>query len=161
MSLTEIAAWWGAFVATLVLFWDIFKWNRTGAVVEITVSPNMKTFGDFGSLAVPEEDATYVLVVASNTGDRKTTLTHLIGIRYKTWYHRLVRKAEESFLVAQPALAEPFPSVLEPGENWQGAIHQNQEFEEMSRNGKLYVGVHHSTKKAPIMKRVTVKRAGA
>lgn len=44
MKLTEIAAWWGAFIATLLLFWDIYKWKRSGPIINVSASPNMKLF---------------------------------------------------------------------------------------------------------------------
>ena len=52
MEASEIAAWWGATIATLVLLWDIFKWKRAGPVVTISASPNMTIVG-----GVPHEEA--------------------------------------------------------------------------------------------------------
>ena len=29
MSATDVAAWWGGIVATLILAWDVYKWKKT------------------------------------------------------------------------------------------------------------------------------------
>ena len=45
MEITEIAAWWGAIIATLVLLWDMYKWERSGPIINVSASPNMQPFG--------------------------------------------------------------------------------------------------------------------
>jgi len=158
MKATEIAAWWGATIATLVLAWDIYKWKRSGPIVNVSASPNMETFG-----GVPNSlnNKTFVVVEVTNTGSKKTTLTHLVGFYYKSLFHKLRKKQEKSFIVANPALSGPLPHVLESGERWLGAIEQNKELEEMSRNGYLFVGVYHSFGRKPILKRVIIIKEDA
>jgi hypothetical protein len=153
MNATEIAAWWGAIIATLVFAWDIFKWNRSGPIINVLASPNMKIFGD-----IPEhpEDMTYVAVEVTNTGDKKTTITHLVGFHYKSIFQKLRRKNNKSFAVVNPAFNARLPHVLEPGERWLGGIEQNEELEEFSRNGYLHCGVIHSSGKYPVTQRVIV-----
>ena len=46
MNPTEIAAWWGAGVATLVLLWDVYKWVTLGPRVRMAVRGNMIVVGD-------------------------------------------------------------------------------------------------------------------
>lgn len=154
MNLTEIAAWWGAGVATLVFAWDIFKWKQSGPVINISAAPNMETFG-----GVPDglEGKTLVVVEATNTGSQKTTITHLAGLHYKTIFHKLINKNNKSFFVANPGSNQPYPFILVPGERWLGCIEQNNELEEMSRNGLLYCGVYHSGSKKAALQRVIIK----
>lgn len=70
MKPTEIAAWWGAGIATLILFWDIYKWIISGPKFSFRVSSNMKFFGD-----LKRDDQTYVTIRATNKGDRPTTIS--------------------------------------------------------------------------------------
>ena len=158
MSATEIAAWWGAVIATLVLAWDFFKWKMSGPIINVSASPNMKTFG-----GIPDglEDKTFVVVEVTNTGDRKTTLTHLVGFQYKSLLQKVRKKQDKSFIVANPALSQPIPHILEPGERWMGGIEQNEELEKMSREGYLYCGVYHSSGKKPVLQRVVINKVNA
>ena len=156
MNATELAAWWGAVIATLVFVWDVYKWKMAGSIINVSVSPNMQTFGGISNGL---EETTFIVVEVTNTGDRKTTLTHLIGVHYTSMFNRLRKKQNKTFIVVIPVLSTPLPHVLEPGERWLGGIEQNQELEEMSRSGYLYCGVFHSSSKQPILQRVVVQNA--
>jgi len=83
MKLTEIAAWWGASVATIVFLWDIYKWRRSGARLRLMVSGDMEAYGHLAALLSP--DQTLIVVEAINVGNKKTTLTHLFASYYKNW----------------------------------------------------------------------------
>ena len=153
MSVSEIAAWWGAIIATLVLGWDIFKWKQTGPRLRLSVSSGMITHGD-----VPNADpnTTYVLVEVVNVGDKKTELTHVAGLYYKSRIQRILGKNDKGFTVINPAFSTEFPCFLGPGERWLGGIEQTQELEELSRNGLLYCGIFHSASKKPLIMRVVI-----
>ena len=154
MNATELAAWWGAAIASLVLVWDIFKWKRTGPILKVSASPDMQTIG-----GLPDglQDKKFVAVEVTNTGDRKTTLTHLVGFHYASKFQWLRRKKNKTFIVANPAFSATLPHVLESGERWLGGIEQNKELEEISRKGYLYCGVYHSSGKRPVLQRVIVR----
>jgi len=158
MNITGVAAWWGAVIGTLVLAWDIYKWKRSGPMVQVTASPNMRTFGGMPDAL---EDKTFVVVEVTNTGDRKTTLTHLVGFHYSSLLQKLRKNKSKSFFVAKPALSQPLPYVLEPGERWIGGIQQNEELEEMTRDGYLYCGVYHSCGKKAVVQRVVIAKLKA
>ena len=153
MNATELAAWWGAIIATLLLAWDVYKWKRTGPIIKVSASPNMQTFG-----GIPNglEDKMFVVVEVTNIGDRKTTLTHLVAFHYASFFQKLRRKKNKSFFVANPALSKSFPYILPSGERWLGGIEQNAKLEELSRNGYLYCGVYHASGRKPIVERVVV-----
>jgi len=150
---TILAAWWGAIIATLILAWDIFKWKRSGPLVSVSASPNMQTVG-----GIPDalEDKTFLFVTATNTGNRQTTITHLVGLHYSSLLQRLRKKRNKAFFVASPAFAPRLPHILGPGEQWLGGIEQNAELEELSRNGFLYCGVYHSSSRRPVLQRVFI-----
>lgn len=150
MNATEIAAWWGAIVASLVFLWDIYKWNRRGPDVSLSISTNMLRPGE-------EPEAKYVVVEVVNSGATPTTITHLIAKHYPSALARFRRKPDKQFIVANPGLGQPIPHLLEPGARWLGAITQTPELEGLSRNGHLLCGIHHTSSKRFISRRVLVR----
>jgi hypothetical protein len=152
MKLTEIAAWWGAFIATLLLFWDIYKWKRSGPIINVSASPNMELISN-----VPDhlKDKILISVQVVNLGNIKTTLTHLVIFHYSSFFKKLIKKKNMQ-AIAISALYTPLPYALEPGELWQGEILQDKKLEEMSRNGYLYCGIIHASRKKPILRRLVV-----
>ena len=152
-NLTSFVAWWGAVVATLVFLWDIYKWLRSGANIVVSARPNMQTFG---GLTQSLKDTSYVVVEAVNKGNKKTTITHLIGCHYPSLIKKLLKKQSTAFFVANTGPSQPLPHVLEPGERWLGIIEQNEKLEKMARNGYLYCGINHSLKTKPVLQRVRI-----
>jgi len=156
MNITNLAAWWGAIIATLVLIWDMYKWKLSGPIINVSASPGMQTVGNLPNHL---EGKKYISVEVTNTGDRKTTITHLVGLHYKSFFQKLINKKDINFIVATPAfIPPPLPYILEPGERWMGGIEQNSELEEMSRNGYLCCGIYHSCGKKPILQRVIIHK---
>jgi hypothetical protein len=153
MSVTDAAAWWGALTATLVLVWDIYKWKITGPIVNVSVSPNMKFHGDVPN---PLRDETFVVVEVTNTGDRATTLTLLTAVHYRSVFRRFRRKSDGMLIIQDPPLTGPLLHVLKPGQRWLGSIVQKEDIEQMSRDGYLYCGVHHSSGKKSVLQRVVL-----
>ena len=154
--ITNIAAWWGAAIATFVLLWDIYKWTHLGPIINVTASPNMQPFGE-----IPNHpgEKKYISVEVTNTGTRKTTITHLISSHYKSLIFKLIKKTDNNYVIPTPAFLAPrLPHILEPGERWLGGIEQNNELEEISRNGLLYCGIYHSNSKKPVLQRVIIHK---
>lgn len=151
MTATEIAAWWGAIIATFIFAWDIYKWKQAGPKIDISISTDMETWG-----AMPSEmDGTYVVVTVNNSGDQSSTITHLFGYQYPTLFHRIFRKEKFTFFVTNPGTGT-LPHVLKPGEQWRGAIDQNSELEKLSKNGYLFCGVYHSSSRKAIVERLVI-----
>ena len=81
MTITSIAAWWGAGIATIVFLWDIVKWFKRGAKLHVSISPNV-TYPDAEVLSKRTDDqgvtaselASYCHIEISNVGDQPTTL---------------------------------------------------------------------------------------
>ena len=153
MTATDVAAWIGALTGTGVLLWDIFKWVHSGARIKVSAAPNMTGYGNAAQLL---GNKTCVAVEATNVGHSKTTVTHLVGFHYKSWWRRLFRrKPSTTFFVPDPQPGR-LPHVLDAGERWLGMIEQNAELENMTREGYLYVGVYHSTGRRPVVDRVVI-----
>ena len=154
-NLTSFVAWWGAIVATLVFLWDIYKWLKSGPSVVVSAQPNMQTFG---GLTQSLGGTNYVVVEAVNKGNKKTTITHLVGYHYSSFIKRLLKKRSAAFFVANTGLTQPLPHILEPGERWLGIIEQNEDLEKMARQGYLYCGISHSLKAKAVLQRVRIER---
>lgn len=153
VSLTDVVAWWGAIVATLVLLWDVYKWTRRGPDVRVEATPNMKVFPRLPHTT----DTTFIFVAATNHGAQPTTITHLAGVHYPSFWHKLARRGAEHFVVMNNALGSPFPHVLGPGERWTGAVDQDDAVKKYGTSGKFYCGVFHSGSKKPIYRHVHLK----
>ena len=82
---TDIVAWWGAIVATVVLIWDIYKWKTSGPILKFEVSPYTRIIGD-----PTRESKKYISANVTNIGDRPTTLTNLV-LQYYDRYFKMVR----------------------------------------------------------------------
>lgn len=152
LSTTDIVAWWGAIIATLVLAWDIFKWRQTGANLRIFTKSGMKTFG------IPTtQDDTFVTVRVTNIGDRPTTIT-VIGLRYyKNRWNKLRNKVDQHFLVPKPSFGhQPLPYVLNVGEEWMGGVQQEEDLVKMARDGLVYIEVCDSVHAKSQLARVTI-----
>lgn len=156
MNTTDIAAWWGAVIASLVLVWDMYKWMTKGPRLFVRLSPNMKVFGD-----PLREGTTWVSVTVSNVGDRPTTIKG-VGMEYYTnWFQRLRNKAEKAVLFPNANYSFPLPRVLNPGEEWLGLIPQARldkeiDIEEMSRNGHLMIWLTQSHTQRAMYKRLII-----
>jgi len=155
--ITNIAAWWGAVIATFVFIWDIYKWKHSGPTINVFASPNMQAIGNFPN---HEGDKDYISITVTNTGNRKTTITHLVIFyyKYKPILSKILKKKARTFFVPTPSFSPPLPHILEPGERWLCGIEQNNELEELSRNGLLYCGIYHSGSRKPVMQRVIIHK---
>jgi len=122
MKITDLVAWWGAIIATLVLVWDMYKWKRSGSIINVSASPNMHAFGNLPNSI---KNKKYIKVEIVNIGDRKTTITHLVMFHYKSLFQKIRGKKDKSFFVATPALfPPPLPYLIEPGERWLGGLNK-------------------------------------
>ena len=156
MSATDIAAWVGAIIGTFVLLWDVFKWVHARPRIAVSAAPNMVAYG--AAVAVAGEKPC-VVVEATNVGDGKTTLTHLVGYYYDSWLKRIAgRKPTQRIVVPDPRPGQ-LPHVLDRGERWVGLMEQNDELQRMSVEGYLYVGVLHSTARRPVLTRLVIGKA--
>ena len=85
MTASDMAAWWGAGLASLVFGWDIYKWMTAGPRLFLKASPNMQLVGD-------RSGTEHVFVEVVNRGDKPTTITHLAFYSYKSSLQRILRR---------------------------------------------------------------------
>ncbi len=134
--LTLGIAAYAAMVSTFVLGWDAYKWLASGPKIDVSVSTGMKMLG-----GLEPDPKTYVSVMASNVGDRPTTITNLGGMYFRSWWGAYIvrRKADEAFIIAQPSQAQPIPYRFEVGEQWIGLADQTDDIVRMAKDGYLFL----------------------
>lgn len=148
MSASDWAAWWGAIIATVVLAWDVFKWQKRRCDIRLSAFPNMQSLrgGRIGS-------DKNICVEVTNNGDKITTLTHLVVKHYKNRLAYLRRKPSMQGLVPSP-LGQPLPYELAPGKRWAGLVDQRR-LEEITPDIRyLYCGIYHTASNRAKMIRV-------
>ncbi len=150
LSLTDVAAWWGAIVATAVLGWDVYKWRRRGAEIRVYASPDMQAMPPLPSAP----DATFIFVSVTNHGGQATTITNLAGVHYKSIFHALFDRASARFVVGNVPFGPPLPHRLEPGDRWTGGINQDEAVANYGKTGRYYCGVFHAMSQKPAFVRV-------
>lgn len=157
MSSTDLAAWWGAVTATVVLIWDIYKWRTRGPRLKVSVSPNMLVMGD-----PRREGKTWVSITVTNVGDRPTTIKGVGMKHYRSRWLRLRNKADRAGVFPNPNDSYPLPRVLNPGEEWCGLIPQARDdlgidLAALSRTGHLLISLSQSHSSREIETRLKVK----
>ncbi|MBI5205303.1 MAG: hypothetical protein HZA11_10340 [Nitrospirae bacterium] len=150
---TDIVAWWGAVIATIVLIWDIYKWKTSGPKLKFVVTPNMLVVGD-----PAREGKKYISANATNIGDRPTTITNLVIQHYNNYFNMLRHKPSTSMIVVAPSTAQPLPFILQPGQVWQGLAIQNQELEKLAKDGYIVCGLCHSHSDKEIDRRINLNK---
>jgi hypothetical protein len=152
VKVTDYAAWWGAAIATLVLFWDIYKWAVAGPKLDVRVSSNMEFLGD-----AARSGQTYITVRISNTGDRSSTIENMGFTYFNSKFHYMLRKPDSHFFVNNSGIPNPLPHELSPGKIWDGAALQDSRLEDLVQRGIVVLCIHHSHSKRPICKRVIIR----
>ena len=111
----------------------------------------------YGSATALLGEKACVVIEASNVGDGKTTITHVVSFFYDSWLKRaLRRRPTKTFMVSNP-LPGRLPHVLDKGERWLGMMEQNEDLIKMSQDGYLYCGIFHSTAKRPVTVRLIIR----
>lgn len=138
----------------LRLIWDIYKWLHSGPAINVTASPDMQFIGASHNI---DKNKKFISVEVTNTGERKTTITHIVGFYYSSLLSKLLNKKTKSFIVI-PSFGSTIPFSIESGGRWLDGIEQTSEIEEMSRDGYLYCGIYHSSSKKPVIQRVVIHK---
>lgn len=94
LKINDIAAWWGAIIATLALAWNIIVAVRSGARIHVTANPNMKIYPKTPITG----DKSYIAVTAVNSGTSPTTITHFCGFSAPSLW-KLIRKQTQQFVI--------------------------------------------------------------
>jgi hypothetical protein len=148
---TEVVAWWGAVLSTTVFLWDIYKWQTSGPKLRVTIKPNMETIN------VPEYDGKKLLIFeVANCGDRPTTITNILFVRYNSTWARLRQRASNTFFIKNPNPRQPLPCEIKPGNIWTGLGIQGDELEGRARSGQMFCVVLHSHRKRHFKQRILI-----
>jgi hypothetical protein len=145
-GLSELAAWWGAVVATAVFVWDLYKWAKSGPRLVITTQTDMRMIN------VPNWDADkiYTTVRIFNRGDAPTTITSLGYFYYDSLFGWLRDRSKTKAVIGSAGLSHQLPHRLHPNDFWDGGIEQDEELEEQLRRGRMVLVVFHSGSKHPV-----------
>ncbi|HEY0197067.1 MAG TPA: hypothetical protein VGC19_00830 [Rhodanobacter sp.] len=135
MTASEIAAWWGAVIATAVFAWDIFKWLQSGVRLKVRAIPNMQIAGD-------SSEKKLVLVEVVNRGDKATTITHWALYEFASTFNRLRRKRKAQGLVPHPD-GPTLPYELAPGQRRAATVVQAGVLTHFS-DGQIFCAIIHT-----------------
>jgi hypothetical protein len=142
-NLDPIAVY-AALVATAVVVWDVYKWWRSERV-RLTgfISPNMITHG--GATTPQTKGNKYLLLRVQNRGTVTCTVQLVHLKQYKSWFDELRGKTSLTAIVNHTTNFGPeIPFRLGSGDEFSSGILQNDELEQLSRDGRLYVGISHT-----------------
>jgi hypothetical protein len=142
MSLTTLAAWWGAILSTGGFLWDIYKYRRAGPKLRFHVRNGKRL----------------LQIEVINYGERPTTLTNVTLYYFeKLWsLSRLRNRPTTAAVLLFLAETQPFPCELKAGAIWRGHTEQVPEIEKWATKGVLYCDLHHSHREKPIRQRVVL-----
>jgi hypothetical protein len=139
MDASIVAAWWGAVLATIVFFWDVYRWARSGARLVVTATPNMQQVVPGVGLS-PD---LHVNTLVRNVGDASTTITHVMGYVFQPGWLGFGRQRVAAFAIA-PGPTNVYPHVLEAGSTWNAWVPQSELERVLAKGPIVCVGVQHS-----------------
>jgi hypothetical protein len=145
---------YAAVVATIVLLWDIYKWWHSERLkLDGFVSPDMTTFG---SATTPDtEGKTFSTIRVQNRGSVPCVIQLVMLVAYKNLFPQLRGKPSLKAVVDHSSIFGPrLPCRLEKGQEFSSAVIQDEEFEKMSREQRLFMGVTHTMSSKPFLVRV-------
>lgn len=142
----DLVATYAAVLSTLIAIWEFIKWKNRNAI-KLACNPNM--------LFIPSSDKKkYVIAKVINQGSTPTTVTHFLGYYWPSRFHKIFRKDRQAFIVNCTTV----PALVNPGEEWMGQAHQDENIEKMAREGLLYMGIMHSMGKKEILRRIKINK---
>jgi hypothetical protein len=162
MKATDLAAWWGAVIASLVFIWDIVKWWKSRAHLKIQVYPNQELPTD-NEIKSKFIGSNCIFVEAVNIGGEAVTLTAIVGFRYRNKLHRLLRSIffyssqqwpQKGTFFSANAYIACLPQLLEPGARWAGLIDQADFLQNVGTGEYVYCGVMNASTKKPTLERL-------
>jgi hypothetical protein len=160
ISTTDIIATYAAIVATLVFFWDIAKWYRTGARFRV-VARCHTFYGDSRVLKTTttedgeiQELAEYCHIEVTNTGDQPATILS-IEATHKT-------KSNQGAMFCggpqfTPHFGKPLPQVVAPGEVWSARIEMDSIYK-LAKRGRPEIQLSTSMSIHPKKVKIDIKK---
>ena len=156
MSTTDIAAWYAAVVATVVLVWDIFKWQRGFARLRISCKCNV-SYPDGRVLETQSLEsgselrrlAEYCHIEVLNVGSQPTTLISIEGTHKPT--KSGVQASTSGFIVH--AGSQPLPALIGPGQMWSCRL-EMKHLEIIAKQGQPFILLRTSLRDRPFRGRI-------
>ena len=137
MSPSDVAAWWGATVASVVFGWDVYKWKSSGVRLAGYAISNMKHY-----VGATASDELHVVVRLVNRGDRPVTLTHLGFRGFRSRLHKFFRRSSTVGHVPEPG-GTRLPHLLAPGAEWLGMVKEQTVWAQQN-TGRIYAAISHT-----------------
>ena len=122
MESTQIVAWWGAIIATLVLLWDVLKWFQSGPKIKKRIALNThysdgkvvsKERTEHGGEVTTYEEYCHVELV--NTGTIPTTVMGISATHKPKKGFGQLGAMGQAFT---QHFGKKLPHVIAPGEVW-------------------------------------------
>ena len=147
MNYSEIAAWWGAIIATYVFIWDIYKWFHSGSKLFVITRPLLVRTENY-------DDEHYINVEITNVGTSATTLKHLCVVQYNNRFSFLLNKPLNTHFIPPPNSLQTLPRLLEPGVMWSYRINRSILLQNQLNHGLWYCIVFDSSHKKGTYSRI-------
>lgn len=146
-------AWWGAIIATLVLFWDLTKWFRSGA--NIKVRHRINVYYPDGKVLKTEKLkngeskklASYCHIELINNGTLPTTIMDILATHVKGEDSMIVTSSSQCFT---PHFGKKLPDIINPGEVWSCRLEMDNLYK-LQKIGKPLIEIYFSHKDKPIV----------
>jgi len=119
ITITDVLAVWGAFVASMVLIWDIIKWKKSGPQVSFEVQANSIMVNVLGV----DSDRNVTSFRVFNKGDRAITISNIGFIYYENYFQMLFRKPSKTCVFNPLVISGTIPYFLEIGKCWDGCLY--------------------------------------
>jgi hypothetical protein len=154
MDKLDYVAVYAAVVSTIVLVWDIYKWATQGPKIHFEVYTKKRP-ADYEHPRLADDP---LIVIATNRGDRPTTITSVTLRCYSNIWTALLRRPMESlrFLAREES---PIPHELAPGAVWKFIARQEPKIVRMAATGLLYCTLEHSFSSRIVRRRVRLSPA--
>ncbi|RTL51177.1 MAG: hypothetical protein EKK46_12505 [Rhodocyclaceae bacterium] len=152
MTLTDIAAWYAAAVATAVFVWDVIKWFRNGPRLRVNTAcgvgyPDGRVISKHKTEDGAEVTtlADYCHIEVLNIGGQPTTLIDIQVTNVKRKNGMKIGFSGPAFTIH--AGSHSLPTLLGPGEMWSARVEMTQ-VESIAKHGHpiLQIRTSHSAK---------------
>lgn len=156
MTITDIAAWYAASVASAVFAWDIIKWLRNAPRLRVNTMSNV-TFIDGRTVsrmqltgdAEVTKLAEYCHIEVLNIGSQPTTLLNIEATHKPKGNGIQVGCVGSAFATLNGS--HPLPALIGPGEVWSARLEMSH-LECIAKHGRPLVRIRASHRNGPIEK---------
>ncbi|MDX0802475.1 hypothetical protein GOD37_26360 [Sinorhizobium medicae] len=151
-TISDIAAFYAAVVATGALFLEVRRWFESG--VRLRLSANY-----LYAMGTPTRHEPMIGVEVSNIGDQPTTLTSMEIRIYRSKLHKILGQHKVRAAIIDPSgiggYLQALPHIIEPGKLWRGGFEaESSVFRD--HPGVAYAAVHTSRRKKPFLVRLKI-----